>query len=1638
MPSRPKPCGGGFPRRVLCALAGAVALVLAAVPAQSATLTYDFNNGTLQGWHNRIWDFALNGGAGGWFDLAPNTTDPYPLVLQPPSGDNGLFGNNGTQVDPVGGHNDNHLNTLWLRSPQFVLDNSGDLTVQLARGMANGPAPADEASVAYIAADNTAGTGWKGVILRRASDGAFLLAKPRTTTGDAMVAVTFTAAELAPYVGVTCTLDLINSERANWGWLSMDNVSIPGTLVPAASLSLANPSLLLGGSSTVVVSIPANHNATVPITVYVTNSNPTVITINGSAAPVTTLTFAAGSTPSQNLTVTGTDLGFVKLTTGCASLISASTGLTVVTPSGLIGRWLSGTEDLQDKSGYTPSGTHDGMMGDGVTPVFSADVPPGATGFSLDLATSSGAVLIANTVTTDSGYRPTFDEGTAQQLSVVFWAKGAPGSWNPFVSKNGEGSIGWQVRKRGGDPVSTFTVRGTRGEDDPFHGSTLIEDGGWHHFAATWDGVNGVRKLYVDGKLNVMVPHDFGPMGLATANYLTLGGRTGAGSSSPGNIFWGNLFDVQIYAKALDGSAVQSLFTGNTGAVVVYADTPVIDLGKTGSVSVSIPATANASAAVTVFVTNTSPSIVTLAGQVGNVATLTFSAGGATSQTLALTAVSEGQAQLSCAATGLTAASTTVKVYGQHLIGRWFNGQENYLDSSGFSSAGTHDGVEVGGTLAFATDVPPSKSGKSAEFGGSTGLMIANSSLLDPAYVPTFDDLIARQFSVSFWAKGIPGTWSPFVSKRGDDAIGWQVRRSGGITEAFTIRGSGSSNADGVGSVPIDDGLWHHFAAVWDGYTGTRKCYVDGTLDPSINLTGDFAPMMMAPNKHLFLGARETAAISSTPAIDGAYSGMLYDVRMYNYPLSANEVEDLSFIAAIKLVPAQRSLEAPNTMMVDIVLPVGANQSQAVSVQVRNDAPAVASLVGAVGNIVTLNYAVGVSVTQQIAVVGIKDGLARISATGGGFSEGSCTFNVWAAPGSRLIGHWLSGSPDLAETSGFRPAGTHDGVAVGANASALMFSLDVPPGYTGQSLDLSYGEVAVMVTNSATVDSGYVETFDNQMANKFSIAFWAKGLPGVWNPWISKRGEGDSGYQVRRYSDPDPVRPTFTIRGTAGNDDPDSTRTIDSEWHHYAATWDGTTGSRTLYVDGKSVLSLSGDTGPMGLAAANHLMLGGRDNGGFGNFFPGLLYDVRFYSYALDPLDVGVLVTPPTAFTLSLSPSLVPENQTLRLAVTLPATATATAPVTVYLTNNSPAVVTIVGSTGSVFAVTFPVGTVVRGVDLLTIGPGQINITAGAAGQGSAELTTVNTVVASKLIGHWFNGPADLADKSGYTPVGTHDGQVVGANPETLAYSSDVPPGFTGQSLDLSANASGSVGVIVANSAIGDAGYLPTFDDGIASTFSVAFWAKGVPGTWAGFVNKRGEDGIGWQVRRGGGDTEAFTIRGSASGNFDGVGSVVITDAGPWRHFAAVWDGVSGTRKCYVDGVLDPSINLTGDFAPMSMAPNHHVGIGTREQGGVGSFESWFNGKLYDVRIYNYPITADDIASLAGLEAVPPTLTIQRSTGNQFRISWSASFTGYVVEQSSMLTSGWAAAGLTVTVEGSENVVYVPASTSPLFFRLKK
>jgi hypothetical protein len=339
-------------------------------------------------------------------------------------------------------------------------------------------------------------------------------------------------------------------------------------------------------------------------------------------------------------------------------------------------------------------------------------------------------------------------------------------------------------------------------------------------------------------------------------------------------------------------------------------------------------------------------------------------------------------------------------------------------------------------------------------------------------------------------------------------------------------------------------------------------------------------------------------------------------------------------------------------------------------------------------------------------------------------------------------------------------------------------------------------------------------------------------------------------------------------------------------------------------------------------------------------------------------------------------------------------------------------------------------------VPVHVVGIGSADFTATSAQAVVNGDVQVNVGPRPQMLGHWFSGAASLADTSGFRPAGTHDGVAIGSTPGNLAYSSDVPNGFTGQSLNLTA---GGVVVSIQNSATGDAGYLPTFDTLMSTNFTIAFWAKGLPNSWSAWLAKDGDDNVGYQVRRYGGDNHAaFTIRGT-SGPDDAEGNVDLTDTTVWHQYTAVWNGSAGTRQLYIDGTLDTRVNVTGDTSPFASPSGYHLLIGG-QQSSSGNPANAFPGLLFDVRIYNNALSPAGIQSLLSPTStvIAPNLTVQRSIGQQVRIAWPASAAGYSLQQSTNVLGIWGAADLTINVEGSENAIYVSPTNGAQFFRLTK
>lgn len=894
------------------------------------------------------------------------------------------------------------------------------------------------------------------------------------------------------------------------------------------------------------------------------------------------------------------------------------------------------------------------------------------------------------------------------------------------------------------------------------------------------------------------------------------------------------------------------------------------------------------------------------------------------------------------------------------LVGHWLSGAENLNETSGFAPAGTHDGVAVGGNaglLAYSTDLPPGFTGKSLDLRaggqGNVAVQVANSATTDAAYLNTFDEGVSNQLTVAFWAKGIPGDWAPWISKRGEDNIGWQVRRMGGDPIAgFTLRGV--NDADGWGStINVNDNpaKWHHFAAVWDQLAGTRTLYVDGVFSHVIsNPSGQ--TMNLAAATHLVLGGRQGGG----NYIESYFSGLVFDVRIYNSALEQNEVFNL-----IPQLAPQGLVATPGSGKVNLTWTASLGATE-YTVWTKNSVTNVEST-ETILDPPFLKSGLTNGVPYFFKVLGSNGGgsgpySAQISATPvAGSAKDILTFNLDglgpAAISGTNITKYVSTSTDVTSLGGYytvSPFATEDG----AYPTGTSRDFSTPQNYTITAENGSTKVYTVTVIQADPIPYDFTSGLQGW------TQIWP--LPGdLWEDGGLGTPEGPTadGAETRFGRSPDillnnsgPL--TFQLGGGQGN----------------------------LAAPGVSPSAVpqiaASDSGFSGVAlrdvATNTYVLSKRRSGNGGNYANGsfTLAELAPYAndgkrYTLDFIDYnkgswGWTRLDNVSIPGTLAPELppAPEANILSFALNKPSSIamvgdniTMTVPYGTAVTVLAPTYILSAGATcnkasGSSQNFSSPVNYTVTSSDLA------IN-----------HVYSVSVVVmpdpALALVGHWVSGTETLADTSGYAPPGTHDGVAVGGNAASLAYSADVPTGFSGKSLNLSV---GDVGVMIINSSTTDAGYVNTFDAPIRSQFTIAFWAKGFPGTWNPWVAKGGENGAGWQLRRVDSDPVAgFTLRGL--GNEDGRGSTINVNDSPavWHHFAGVWDETTGVRSLYVDGHLSHDVTTLGQM--MNLASGRHLALGARQTDVNGPFGNYFAGLLYDVRIYKQKLFINQVQAIS-------------------------------------------------------------------------
>ncbi|MCX5637056.1 MAG: hypothetical protein NTX52_05095, partial [Planctomycetota bacterium] len=151
----------------------------------------------------------------------------------------------------------------------------------------------------------------------------------------------------------------------------------------------------------------------------------------------------------------------------------------------------------------------------------------------------------------------------------------------------------------------------------------------------------------------------------------------------------------------------------------------------------------------------------------------------------------------------------------------------------------------------------------------------------------TYFNFYPKGFTANFWVKpdnyNVVDGFMTYIAKR-TGSTGWNLYDTAiyyGVGYEATIYPLGIGTPVGR----LDDGNWHMLTATYDGATMTMKTYSDGFLSgtPAV---GDLAtPLSTGP---VTIGSYNTTGTGGW-----SYSGLLDDVRIYNYELKPIEVAGL-------------------------------------------------------------------------------------------------------------------------------------------------------------------------------------------------------------------------------------------------------------------------------------------------------------------------------------------------------------------------------------------------------------------------------------------------------------------------------------------------------------------------------------------------------------------------------------------------------------------------------------------------------------------------------------------------------------------------------------------------------------------------
>ena len=199
----------------------------------------------------------------------------------------------------------------------------------------------------------------------------------------------------------------------------------------------------------------------------------------------------------------------------------------------------------------------------------------------------------------------------------------------------------------------------------------------------------------------------------------------------------------------------------------------------------------------------------------------------------------------------------------------WWPGEGNANDI-----VDTNNGTLVGGVSYVAGEV-----GQAFLFDGTSGCVSIPDS-------PSLDSF-TTSMTIELWMKAgqtnVNADWKGLVTKGNSS---WRLMATT-FAKTVYVAFSGVSPPDLSGTRNVNDGQWHHVAAVYDGTN--MFLYVDGTLDVSQPATG----LIAQDTDPMCIGADSKAYVPSCGCAELGYffNGLVDEASIYNLALTASEIQ---------------------------------------------------------------------------------------------------------------------------------------------------------------------------------------------------------------------------------------------------------------------------------------------------------------------------------------------------------------------------------------------------------------------------------------------------------------------------------------------------------------------------------------------------------------------------------------------------------------------------------------------------------------------------------------------------------------------------------------------------------------------------